>query len=283
MRVGIVGSRRRTDRETIEAAVTGLPIGTVVVTGGANGPDRWAEEAARACGLNVVVHRPDFAGVHARWQAALCLYARNQRIVDDAEIVIAFVAPDRTGGTEDVIRRALRAGKPVELRCDGMKKLKLTRERQERFLHALGETGIVSTATEIAGTSRTRVYELRKRDPVFAGAGEEAEERAADALEAEAWRRAVDGVPEPLVSSGRVVRDDDGLPIAIRRYSDTLMLALLKARRPEKFKDRAVVEHDIADGLADRLEAARQRALAASAGGTVTRLPATLPRLGRQE
>ena len=160
-----------------------------------------------------------------------------------------------------------------------MKKLKLTRERQQRFLKALAETGIVRTAAEIAGTSRTRVYELRKQDTAFASAWEEAEEQAADALEAEAWRRAVLGVQEPLVSSGKVVRDDDGQPIAIRRYSDTLMIALLKARRPERFKDRAVVEHDITDSLADRLEAARRRALAASAGGTVTRLPAILPRL----
>lgn len=159
-----------------------------------------------------------------------------------------------------------------------MKRVKLTRERQERFLKALAETGIVSAAVEIAGTSRTRVYDLRKRNPGFAAAWEEAEDRAADALEAEAWRRAVVGVQEPLVGGGKLVRDDDGQPIAIRRYSDTLMLALLKARRPEKFKDRAVVEHDIADGLADRLEAARQRALAASAG-TVTRLPMPAPRL----
>lgn len=34
--------------------------------------------------------------------------------------------------------------------------------------------------------SRTRMYELRKRDTGFAAGGEEAEERAADALEAEA-------------------------------------------------------------------------------------------------
>lgn len=71
-----------------------------------------------------------------------------------------------------------------------MKRLRLTRERQERFLKALAETGIVSAAVEIAGTSRTRVYELRKRNPGFAAGWEEAEERAADALEAEAWRRA---------------------------------------------------------------------------------------------
>jgi len=113
-----------------------------------------------------------------------------------------------------------------------MKKRRLTRERQERFLKALADTGIVSAAVEIAATSRTRVYELRKHDPAFAAGWEEAEERAADALEAEAWRRAVAGVPEPLVSGGKVVRDDDGQPIAIRRYSDALMIALLKARRP---------------------------------------------------
>jgi hypothetical protein len=156
--------------------------------------------------------------------------------------------------------------------------MRLTRERRERFLTALAETGIVSGAVAIAATSRTRVYELRKRDAGFAAAWDEAEERAADALEAEAWRRGVDGVVEPLVSAGKVVRDDDGQPLAIRRYSDHLLLALLKARRPEKFKDRAVIEHDVSDNLADRLEAARQRALAASAG-TVAPLPRTLPRL----
>jgi hypothetical protein len=161
---------------------------------------------------------------------------------------------------------------------DAVKKLKLTTECRRRFLKALAETGIVSVAVEIAGTSRTRVYELRKHDSSFSAAWDEAEEQAADALETEAWRRAVAGVPEPLVSSGKVVRDDDGQPLAIRRYSDNLLLALLKARRPERFKDRAVVEHDITDGLADRLEAARRRALAGSRE-TAIRLPTGIPRL----
>jgi hypothetical protein len=112
----MVGSRRRIDRETIEATVAGLPVGTVVITGGAEGPDSWAEQAARACGLEVIVHTPDLGGAHSRWEAAERFYARNQRVVDDSDLIIAFVAPDRTGGTEDTIRRAIRAGKPVELR-----------------------------------------------------------------------------------------------------------------------------------------------------------------------
>jgi nucleoside 2-deoxyribosyltransferase len=62
------------------------------------------------------VHRPDLGGVHARWQAAERFYARNQRIVDASDFIVAFVAPDRTGGTVDTIRRAVRAGKPVEVR-----------------------------------------------------------------------------------------------------------------------------------------------------------------------
>jgi hypothetical protein len=90
--------------------------GTVVISGGASGPDRWAEEAARARGFEVVVHKPDLQGRLSRWQAAERFYARNQRVVDDCDRIIAFVTPERSGGTEDTIRRALKSGKPVEVR-----------------------------------------------------------------------------------------------------------------------------------------------------------------------
>jgi hypothetical protein len=120
-----------------------------------------------------------------------------------------------------------------------MKKLKLTKARQERFLKSLADTGNVTTAVAAAGTSRTRVYEFRKVDPAFAARWEEAEEIAADALEAEARRRAVEGIQLPLVSAGKLVRDDDGQLIAVRRYSDYLLLALLKAHRPPR-RERSV-------------------------------------------
>ena len=85
--------------------------------------------------------------------------------------------------------------------------MKLTQTCKERFLEALAETGSVSTAVAIAGTSRTRVYDLRKTDPAFASAWQDAEEIAADRLEDEARRRAIEGVPKPLVSAGKVVPD----------------------------------------------------------------------------
>jgi hypothetical protein len=89
----------------------------------------------------------------------------------------------------------------------------------------------VTTAVALAGTSRTRVYELRKNDTAFAAAWDEAEDIATDKLEDEARRRAIEGIGEPLVSAGKLIRGDDGQPIMVRRYSDNLLLALLKARR----------------------------------------------------
>jgi hypothetical protein len=115
-----------------------------------------------------------------------------------------------------------------------MRKFRLTSTRRKCFLESLSETGNVTAAIQIAGTSRTRIYELRKEDSSFAAAWEEAEETAVDRLEAEARRRAVEGVQEPLVSAGKLVRDDDGQPIAIRRYSDNLLSVLLKAHRPPR-------------------------------------------------
>ena len=46
---------------------------------------------------------------------------------------------------------------------------------------------------------------------MFAKEWEEAEEIAADRLEAEAWRRGVEGVPEPLVSAGKLAPYGAGL------------------------------------------------------------------------
>lgn len=56
VRIGIVGSHRRTEREAVEACVGKLAAETIVITGGARGADRWAEEAARSRGLAVVVY-----------------------------------------------------------------------------------------------------------------------------------------------------------------------------------------------------------------------------------
>ena len=95
--------------------VRALPAGSVVVSGGCRGVDRWAAEAARARGLEVLELLPDLAGVKSRGQAASRFFARNKRIVDAADVCVAFPAPDRKGGTENTIAHAHAKGIPVRL------------------------------------------------------------------------------------------------------------------------------------------------------------------------
>ncbi|HEX6293424.1 MAG TPA: hypothetical protein VFZ66_29855 [Herpetosiphonaceae bacterium] len=107
----------------------------------------------------------------------------------------------------------------------------------------LRKCGNVSDAVAAAGVGRSTVYEWREADPDFRQQWDDALDEAVDSLEREAWRRARDGVQEPVI--GRVGRDqdgqiigDDGNPLYIRKYSDTLMTTLLKAHRPDKYRER---------------------------------------------
>lgn len=91
------------------------------------------------------------------------------------------------------------------------------------------------------GMSRDWYYDQRRTDEVFAAAWDEALETAIDAMELEARRRAVEGVEKPLL--GRVGKDQDGIITVVREYSDQLMVLLLKAHRPEKYRERTDVRH----------------------------------------
>lgn len=114
-RFGVVGSRRRRDRGSVIAYIDSLPASAIVISGGAKGPDTWAAEAARARGLAVVEHLPDLAGVTSRHEATRRYYARNRLIAEDCDELVAFVAPDRRGGTENTIKHAIELGKPVTI------------------------------------------------------------------------------------------------------------------------------------------------------------------------
>ncbi|MCA0354707.1 MAG: terminase [Chloroflexi bacterium] len=112
---------------------------------------------------------------------------------------------------------------------------------EQAFITALARQGVVSYACQAAGIGRTTVYRHREQYQDFATAWDEALEVAADALELEARRRAHDGVEEPVF--GRVGKDSDGEVGRIRKYSDTLLMFLLKAARPAKFRERVDMNH----------------------------------------
>lgn len=94
---------------------------------------------------------------------------------------------------------------------------------QRKFLTAYEQDPFISRAASAAGIQRRSVWRWRKDDPVFAEAFAEAEELATQSLEEEALRRA-------------------------RSSSDTLLIFMLKAKRPEVYKDRVYNEHTGKDG-----------------------------------
>ena len=104
------------------------------------------------------------------------------------------------------------------------------------FLETLASTGNVSSAIAAADVSRWFVYEERKRDADFAADWDRALEDAADTLEFEARRRAVDGWDEPVYGSlGQ--GHGSGQIGTVRKYSDTLLIFLMKGANPSKYRE----------------------------------------------
>lgn len=106
----------------------------------------------------------------------------------------------------------------------------LTPKKQRAFLRALNSGLTVRDAAKEIGITSVSLYALRKRDEDFALAWEEAYEQGTDILEKEAERRAVKGVKEGIYHQGKRIA-------TVRKYSDVLLIFLLKGRRPRKFRD----------------------------------------------
>lgn len=110
MRVGIVGSRHFSEPDRVTEYVNGLPARASIITGSASGVDAAATKAARARGLGVQVMPASFDEMADASRSA----ARNQRLVDACDVLVAFW--DGTSkGTRTTVERALDSGKEVHV------------------------------------------------------------------------------------------------------------------------------------------------------------------------
>lgn len=131
--------------------------------------------------------------------------------------------------------------------------------KQTAFLAAYAEVGNVTAAARMAKVSRQAHYNWLG-DPEYADKFAAASEEAVDSLEAEARRRAVQGNVEPVFQGGKQVGE-------IRKFSDTLLIFLLKGARPERYRERYDVRQEVVTVDAIDAEIARLEAeLAARAG-----------------
>ncbi len=119
---------------------------------------------------------------------------------------------------------------------------------KEIFLAALLKSSNVSAACRQAKIPRISAYNHRSKDEEFARAWDDALEEALDDAESEAWRRGRDGI-----ISNRQYDKEGNLISETRQYSDTLLIFMLKAHRPEKFRETIRNELTGARGNAIRL------------------------------
>jgi len=110
-----------------------------------------------------------------------------------------------------------------------------------RFLDLYVQTGHFQKTCEIIGLVPRTVYNWKKSDPQFMEDFETADKLALQLLEDEAFRRATYGTEKAVFQQGKLVG-------YTREYSDTLMIVLLKARAPHKYKERFSGELTGADG-----------------------------------
>lgn len=146
--------------------------------------------------------------------------------------------------------------------------MKLTPEKLTAFTAVLAETCNVGKACKAIDISRVTAYKWRKEIPEFADAWDDAMKTGVSALEDEAHRRAFDGTVEPVFQQGMEIG-------AVRKYSDTLAIFLLKAHNPDKYRENSKVELAGKLAINDMSEADIRAELAAlAAAGIVPTAPA---------
>ena len=110
MRIAIVGSRHFAAPSRVADYVKSLPPKSSIITGSASGVDAAATKAARETGIPVQVMTASFDELADSGRSA----ARNQRLVDACDVLVAFW-DGSSKGTRATVERALDSGKEVHV------------------------------------------------------------------------------------------------------------------------------------------------------------------------
>jgi hypothetical protein len=132
--------------------------------------------------------------------------------------------------------------------------------KKPAFLAAYRVTCSVTRAAEAVGIERQMHYRWLREDPEYPALFNAAHEEATQGLEDDAVERARQGTEEPVIykgslcyafridANGQIMRAPDGMPLfekeplKRRKRSDSLLIELLRANRPQKFRSNASVE-----------------------------------------
>lgn len=107
--------------------------------------------------------------------------------------------------------------------------------QKARYLRAVATVGTMSAGCKDAHVDKGTVLLWRRDDPEFLVAEEQARDTLIDSMEAEALRRGVKGVQRPVYQGG-------ALAGYVTEYSDLLLQLLLRANRPDKYREKNDVQ-----------------------------------------
>jgi len=108
MKIGIIGSRRRNTEQDYKIVLNKFEElykeGSMIISGGCYaGGDRFAERIAKDKTIPIIIYYANW-NKHGRGAG----FIRNTDIANESDILIACVSQDRTGGTEDTIKKFLK-------------------------------------------------------------------------------------------------------------------------------------------------------------------------------
>ena len=112
---------------------------------------------------------------------------------------------------------------------------------RDKFIATLRETGNVAYSCSLAVVRNWTAYRARRDHPNFAAQWDAALAEACGRLEEEARQRAVDGITRKVFYHGNECGE-------IHMRSDQLLMFLLKAHNPARFRDNYNVEHSGPNG-----------------------------------
>lgn len=131
------------------------------------------------------------------------------------------------------------------------KPVRLTKERQAKALALLESGEFVCDVADQIGVTRQAIFKLRKTNEAFGAAWDEAAE-IGEGIQASVCEQEMDfrgriGWIEPKFFEGRICG-------FVKKYSDALLIARMKALAPDKYGDKTKIDATINEASSIKLE-----------------------------
>lgn len=110
--------------------------------------------------------------------------------------------------------------------------------KQKSFLKAYTEELTIHGALHVTGMHPTAHYTSMKVNPIYKRLFDDLREYVVEALEGEGFRRAYHGVKEYVYFQGNICGEK-------QIFSDTLLMFLLRAANPDKYRERSTMDLNV--------------------------------------